>query len=302
MALSQSDLHRGSTTAYSTLVKCETLDIIFPRGPNILKPDIKTTVLFPRMICYFGNDKLVAFDQKCNRVGLYEDVCNTQNRSSSIIHSLPNNYCYTYGSSTALDGNRFAISCPYIPVLTIFSSENTGQLKEDGKLNIGGKCYDIDYINGKLVVCFRDPPKISVLDMKTGFIHSIENEPKGNQLFNVPSHVAIDICNGQEMIYVSDNASWGLRRLTKIDLHGNMLASFLSLEEETPKQVITVGDGNILFVHKGIRLMSENCQEVVKLLDESHTASVLCMSYSKQRNLLFVVKDKSSEIVVYKLT
>ena len=135
--------------------------------------------------------------------------------------------------------------------------------------------------------------------MKTGFIHTIENEPKGNQLFTAPTHVAIDICNKQEVIYVSDKASWGIRRLTKIDMRGHMLSSFLSLTTEEPKQVLTDRDGSVLFVHEGIRLMSENCQEVVKLLD--NPGHVTCVSYSKKRNLLFWVVEnvKNTSIILH---
>ncbi|XP_052762469.1 uncharacterized protein LOC128205091 [Mya arenaria] len=300
MDSNSSDLNRGSTTAYSTLVQCETIDItkcsgIFPRHAAQF---YRTN---QNIICYFGNDKIVAFSKESPLAYLYEHVSDVKWRRGHTIRSLSCKYSAD-SCSTALDGNRFAVSHPIASFITLYSSDKPGELKEDCKLNVEGKCYGIDFANGKLAVCFKDPPKISVLDMNTGFIHSIENEPKGNQLFTAPSNVAMDILNGQNVIYVSDKASWGLRRLTKLDIQGNILSSFLSPTDEDPKQVMAVGDGSVLFVHKGIRLMSESCQEVVKLLDESHTASVLCMSYSKQRNLLFVVKDNSTEIVVYKLS
>ncbi|XP_052765657.1 uncharacterized protein LOC128206951 [Mya arenaria] len=300
MASSDSELNRGSTTAYSTLVQSEILDNITSSRYGVSWSHSEM-VIYPNIICYFGNDKLVVFDRDGQNVALYENFCDVQRRSMSI-RSL-STFIPVDSCSTALDGNRFVVvSSPNKSFLTIFSSENPGELKEDGKLNVKGGCHGLDFIDGKLYVCFKDPPKISILDMNTGFIHNIENEPKGNQLFTAPSHIAVDICSNKEVIYVSDEASWGLRRLTKIDTQGNILSSFLSLTAEEPKQVMAVGDGSVLFVLDGIRLMSERCQEVVKLLDETHAGSFTCMCYSKQRHMLFLRLDNTTQIVVYKLT
>ncbi|XP_052764713.1 uncharacterized protein LOC128206360 [Mya arenaria] len=278
MASSDAELQYSSTPAFSKLEIYDTIDVGEDCRTNIQKHYIE-------IICVFGQDKLAGIvrSEYQRQIFCYENVSDVQKRCFKIgidveVHSLP-------ADSVALDGNRFAVSFPESSVIKVYNE----RLQEDRDLNVDGKCYGMDFMNGKLAVCFQDPAKICVLDMDTGFIHHIVNQPSGHQLLTAPNYVAFDTDDGRDVLYVSDRASWGIRRLTKIDMNGNMLASFLSLSKDDTSRVVSVTDGGVLLVHDGIKLMSERCQQVATLLDQKNTGPIVSVKYSKQQSLVFIL-------------
>ncbi|XP_045196068.2 uncharacterized protein LOC123551298 [Mercenaria mercenaria] len=96
-----------------------------------------------------------------------------------------------------------------------FISVSSNKLEKKQTLKVDGECYGLSYCQGKLVVSFKNPAKLQILDTNGTILTTV----KGENIFSRPTCVT----SNTNSIYVSDR---GMKTIIRINWQGEVIGSY----------------------------------------------------------------------------
>ncbi|XP_052807421.1 uncharacterized protein LOC128236544 [Mya arenaria] len=160
-------------------------------------------------------------------------------------------------------------------LIAVFSTEND-KLQFSFHMKIGMRLKTTDtsqhtaiaYCNEVLAILFC-PLKLELLNIKTGISESVNMHSFATEMFPFGEgqpFLTISNSDGQTHIYISLAAGGGIRKVTKIDTNGRILATFVEVNYVEPGPIAAVGDGTLVFGYNSkLLLMSEDLKILAKL-------------------------------------
>ncbi|XP_052811924.1 uncharacterized protein LOC128239346 [Mya arenaria] len=124
-------------------------------------------------------------------------------------------------------------------------------------------------LNNDILAVLFCPLKLELLNMKTGISESVNMNSFVTEMFSIGDEqpfMTMSISGGQTHLYISLAAGGGIRKLTKIDTNGHILATFVEVNGVEPGPIAAVGDGTLVFSYdKKLLLMSDDLKILATL-------------------------------------
>ncbi|XP_053391523.1 uncharacterized protein LOC128554291 [Mercenaria mercenaria] len=112
-------------------------------------------------------------------------------------------------------------------------------------LKVDGKCKDLAYSDGKLVVTFEWPGKVQIINEKGHIFRTIEKNSHGEKLFGCPMvTISKDDCH----IFVSD---YHYNAVTRLNWEGEITGVYRNQSLVRPCGLDTTEDGSVIVCSSG---------------------------------------------------
>ncbi|XP_045215515.2 uncharacterized protein LOC123565791 [Mercenaria mercenaria] len=134
---------------------------------------------------------------------------------------------------TSVTSTELAVTLPEKQNIQ-FISVSSNKLKKKQTLKVDGQCYGISCCNGKLVVSFKMPEKLQILDINGTILTTVT----GGDIFSSPLYVTTNT----NFVYVS---GWNMKTITRLNWQGEVISSYGGL---TGPVYITLSDDGTIFV------------------------------------------------------
>jgi hypothetical protein len=174
------------------------------------------------------------------------------------------------------------------------------RLSEMYHLKVEGRCTDLSYLDGKLVVTYQNPGKVEIMDLEGHIFRLIQQNMHGASLYD-DSRVTTSTDNSH--FFISDRF---FKNVKCFDKNGKLKGEYNDKHLIRPCGVVALDDGSLLVCNSSshsIHLVSPNLREDRVLLKKAdgikHPWSI---ATDKEQSKLYVTSvDTSDHISVYDL-
>lgn len=238
-------------------------------------------------------DKLLLVDKKKQVIRKIKIKSNTA-LSHLVLPSEP-------WDVTALPKKQAAVTLPDKSKIQMISTK--GGLSLGTTVDVVGNCLGISSAMDRLVVSFRNPVKIEVIDFN-GKVHvRVDRDSTGSVLFQCPRYVSVIEYGRVPVICVSD---YSTNIVTKLSLGGEVLDTHKHKNWDRLKGLIATEYGHLLVCNskkQTVDVVSQDGKKVHTLLDKSHgIGSPRSLCYCAVNNILCVSNNIfDTPVKVFKL-
>ena len=201
---------------------------------------------------------------------------------------------------TILGLDQAAVTLPNIRKIQFISTSSELSLLH--VTTVDGECHGIcSTTDDKLIVSFIEPGKVEVLNINGSVLCTISTDARGKSLFSYPFYLTVVTENDQEVIYVSDQDT---DTLTKLTMTGQVLLTYRDKDLKCPQGLTSPDDGQLLVCGCGsdnVQLVSRNGKKVRTLLFEDGVVRPQIICYDASMRTLCVASYYRSEIKVYRV-
>lgn len=163
-------------------------------------------------LTYLSPNKLLLADRDNDCIKCVD----TTNRAIISSVQLPS---YPWDITTLVTDQAVA-TLPFDKKLQNITTNGGLKLVLSACIEVNGECMGIDFTGDKLVVSFRNPGSVEILDLDGTVLHHVCDHSTTNLLFSWPLSLCIAKEIDQEVIYVSD---YKLNSITKLSISGQVL-------------------------------------------------------------------------------
>ncbi|XP_053391524.1 E3 ubiquitin-protein ligase TRIM71-like [Mercenaria mercenaria] len=215
-------------------------------------------------------------------------VIDSSNDSVKIVDTKMKNVVSHKRLSSSPDGleilpnDLLAIALPEEKML-LFLSIPYG-LSEVRRIQLDGKCRDLAYHDGKLIVTSKWPGKIQIMSLEGHIFKTIEKDSSGNS-FDSPMVTV----GGHKNIYISD---WSSSTITCMNWDGEVTNTYKDKHLVNLRSTVALEDGSILVCCRGnetMHIISGNLETSRELLEKKD--GLLCpwsLALDSEQNKLYV--------------
>ncbi|XP_052781549.1 E3 ubiquitin-protein ligase TRIM33-like [Mya arenaria] len=250
------------------------------------QPDISVKTSDDSSDCWLTNmtlltgDSLILVDHNNHSLKLV-DTKNKKLVSQVKLPGVPWDLCH-------LPGNRTAVTLPGLKKIQFVSTQGNVTLQDVVKVD--GQCHGIDFCDDNLIVCFADPGKVVLMDMKGKVKKSADKDSSGEPLFQYPYHLTVTReSQNPPVIYVSDR---GTNTITKLSISLEVLHTYQDPILEFPRGLTAVGDNQLLVCGRdsnNILLLDTLTGKITQLLGKKEgIESLYSVAYCSQKKMMFV--------------
>jgi len=137
-------------------------------------------------------------------------------------------------------GDRLAVTQTEERRITFLLFSSTKPMQVEKEMHLSGQCYGVASLNDNLVVTFRNPAKVVVMDTLGNILKSFYKDSAGKNLFSFPCSVAVSA--DDQSIYVSD---YSKHTVTSLALDGRVQAIYASDSLKRPRKIYTDTCGTV---------------------------------------------------------
>ena len=169
---------------------------------------------------------------------------------------------------TLLPGDQAALTLPNDKMIQFISTN--GRLSCLRAISVSDECYGISSVDTTLVVSYRYPAKIEIMDFTCTVINIINTDNNGHIMFKDPAYITVVREKSEEMIYVSNRDA---NAITKVSVKGKVLGTYKHKNWDRIAGLTCVGDGQILVCNLGgnsVDVVSTDEKDIVTLIDSTH--------------------------------
>jgi len=202
---------------------------------------------------------------------------------------------------TTLCLNQAAVTLPDMHSIQIISTKPDLSLLRT--IKVDGYCYGIcSTTDNKLVVTYVEPGRVQVMDGHGNVLCEMGIRADTKLAFSFPHYVIAVTENEKEVIYVSDN---GTNLLTKLSMTGQVLLTYRDDDLQEPGPVSATDDGHVLICgaeSNNVQVVSMSGKKVCTLLCKKNELDFprgVC--YNDLTKTMYVNCRCSSKIMVFKL-
>ncbi|XP_045184916.2 uncharacterized protein LOC123542930 [Mercenaria mercenaria] len=109
---------------------------------------------------------------------------------------------------TTVSNDKLAVTQPYRNEIQ-FVSFTSNRLKRKNTIKVEGECYGIYCYKGQLIVLFKSPVKLQIIDLKGKVLKSVTKNTNREDIFSDPNYVTAN----SSSIYVSDSGKYAVIQL-----------------------------------------------------------------------------------------
>ncbi|XP_060554335.1 uncharacterized protein LOC132715361 [Ruditapes philippinarum] len=190
---------------------------------------------------------------------------------------------------TTVTSTELAVTLPNKHTILLISVSSNKLIKKH-TMKVNGQCHGISCYQGKLVVTFRYPAKLQILDKNATILTTID----GKILFKVPLHVT---CN-KSSIYVSD---FGMKSVTRLNWQGDVIGSYSCTGEP---RGISLSNHCTVFMsdlnRNVIEEISEDCSTGKVVLQNVINPYAVCLSEETKKMYFSCINNVF--LYIYKLS
>lgn len=232
-------------------------------------------------------------------------VADTDNRSvkclDTKLNRITSQLVFSSGpwDLTVVHRGQLAITLPSERLIQFVLT--SGGLTKDRHMKVSGECHGIAYRRGCLIVSFRSPGKVQLMNLQGRVLKSIKHDAHQNKLFHWPDYVAVS--RDGNSIYVSD---WQRNAVTCLSWKGEVTGVYKD-GVGTKMAGIAIADDDSVYVckrtsHSIVRL-TPDCSVGKLILEEKHGLKYpwsICFCDEERR--LYVDNNRNSNtIAVFEL-
>lgn len=181
----------------------------------------------------------------------------------------------------SINAGQLAVTIPAEKTIQFICSVDG--LGKGHTIDVKGECRGLAYSNGKFVVSFTKPPKVSILSVNGKVLRNIKKDWTGVPLFKWPLYVSVS--SEGDCIYVSDN---NYCLVIKLSFTGTVLARYSNKDLLFPRGLAVCEDGSVLVCSSGsdsVHHISSQCRNMRILLTEQdgiNNPQSLCLDDGSQ--------------------
>lgn len=243
-----------------------------------------------KAIVIVGKDRIAVGDAENHAVKIIDTELQMA-ISETELSSRPNGIAF-------LPDDLLAVALPEESMILFLSISN--RLSEAYHLKVDGRCTDLAYCPGKLVVAYQNPGKVEIMDEKGHINRTIQQNIHGASLYD-DSRVSIGTDN--KSFYISDRF---FKNITCFSWNGTIICEYNSQSLIRPCGIAALGDGSLLVCNSSnhsIHLISPKLTQDRVILEKKdglkHPWSV---AVDNEKNKLFVGSvDTSDYVNVYEM-
>lgn len=193
-----------------------------------------------------------------------------------------------------LPNNKAAVTIPNDRKIHIFLTNTTSRQAEDQSITfqVSGMCYGIAYreTEGTLIVSFRSPGKIQLLDLEGNVLKRISPEIDGQEILSIPHYVSVvTTADGTEEIYVSD---FDHNSITKLSVDGKIISQVSDKEMNGPEGFVFTEDSRLVvcsYLGGNVHVLKEMGDQGLKSIVQWNCIEYpQCILMSKNRDCVFI--------------
>ena len=194
--------------------------------------------------------------------------------------------------------NQVAVTLSNDKKILLIKVEDT--LSIDTEIPVQGICRGVAFSQNKLLVTFKDNPRLEILDLQGNVIKTIDKDGDGKKVFTYPRHVCVG--NSGEVIYVSDK---GANKVFCLTFDGRVKLVFTGISD--PQNVCAYSCG-YLFVagshSRTVHMVTSDFSRSQEILSKADglNKSLLSVTFCQRTNRLYVGLSESPIIKVYQLS
>ena len=203
---------------------------------------------------------------------------------------------------TLLPGDQAAVTIPDQKQIQVISTK--GRYSCLRSISVNGTCHGICSTDQNIVVSFKEPAMIQVMDCVWNVVNTISKDDTGTPLFQQSYCITVSMEDSGEMIYVSDRVT---DTITKVSLKGKVISTYIPQNRKRPSGLICVGQGQLLVsdsLGDTVDVVSDDGKDVITLLDRSyglHYPMALCYCTSLE-TLYISSASPVKPILVFKVS
>ncbi|KAL4238226.1 hypothetical protein ACF0H5_002938 [Mactra antiquata] len=189
---------------------------------------------------------------------------------------------------------QVAVTIPSEKVIQFIMT--TGGLSLDHHIKVTGACHGITFYQDSLIVTFRNPGKVQIMDLKGHVFKSIHTVGSQNKLFSWPDYVSVSKLD--ESIYVSD---WQKNTVTRLSWRGEVTGIYKDGPGTKMAGVAVAEDGSVYVCKRSshsIVKLSPDLSESKLVLEEKHGLKFpwsLC--FCDEEGTLYVDNNRNSNTI-----
>lgn len=243
-----------------------------------------------KAIAVVDKDIIAVADAENHAVKLIDTKLETA-VSDTELPSRPNGIAF-------LPDDSLAVALP--EECTILFLSITNRLSEEYHLKVNGRCTDLAYCSGKLVVTYQNPGKIEIMDGKGQIFRTIQQTIHGASLYD---DSRVNTGTKDKSFYISDRF---FKNITWFNLKGKAVCEYSSKSLIRPCGLVALKDGSLLVCNSSnhsIHLISPTMKQDRIVLGKAdgliHPWSI---AVDNEQNKLYVGSvDTSDYVSVYEL-
>ncbi|XP_053407732.1 E3 ubiquitin-protein ligase TRIM71-like [Mercenaria mercenaria] len=199
---------------------------------------------------------------------------------------------------TVLSKDLLAVALPEESTILFLCISN--RLSEAYHLKVDGRCTDLAYCSGKLIVTYQNPGKVEIMDEKGQIFRRIQQNIHGASLYD-DSRVTIGVDN--KSFYISDRF---FKNVKCFNWNGELIGEYNNQQLIRPCGLAALEDGSLLVCNSSndsIHLISPNLQQDrIMLKREDGLKHPWSIAVDREQNKLYVGSvDTSDHISIYDL-
>lgn len=136
---------------------------------------------------------------------------------------------------TRISGNEAAVTLPMGKKIRFVSTNE--ELRETREIPVHGFCRGICYADGNIIVTYREPAVVEILDLGVTVYKSHNLNQDGMALFQRSSFVEIGIIDKEPFIFAPDSIQ---KTMTKISMNLEIVSTFKDLKISRPAAIAAV--------------------------------------------------------------
>ena len=143
----------------------------------------------------------------------------------------------------------------------------TDAITKEREIKVDGQCRGIVYSRNQLIVTYRNPIKIEIIDLQGNVISRIENDKDGNKLFECPRYVCAR--SDGDTLYVSD---WSAHKVVSLSRAGSIKAIYTDTDLRRPRKVCIDHRGNVYVCgcsSMNIHMLTPDCTKIKVILTQT---------------------------------
>ena len=203
---------------------------------------------------------------------------------------------------TLLPVDQAAVTIPEEKEIQIISTK--GGFSCLRVISVSGNCYGICSTNHNIVISFRYPAMIKVMDFAWKIIHTLSTDDRGMILLKYPNYITVSMEETGEVIHVSD---FGKNTITQLSMKADVISTYKHNKWNMLAGLIYVGQRQLLVSNyrgKTVDVVSEEGKNIVTLLDSTHGIRLpWALCYCASQETLYVssyVAGNPVSLLVYK--
>ncbi|XP_045208207.2 uncharacterized protein LOC123560030 [Mercenaria mercenaria] len=200
---------------------------------------------------------------------------------------------------TMVHRGQLAVTIPSEKIIQFVLT--TGGLTRDRHLKVSGECHGITYRRECLIVSFRSPGKVQIMNLQGRVLKIINQDLHKTRLFDWPDYIAVS--KDDSSIYVSD---WQRNTVTRLSWKGEVTGVYKDTIGTNMAGIAIAKDGSVFVCKRtshSIVKLSPDCSVSNTILKEKHGLKYpwsLC--FCDEESKLYVDNNRNSNtIAVFEL-